>query len=201
MADYSNRLVRVIYNGGAALAAAITAANSGYAISATRNAPATVPVPGNIYTLAGVGLNLTAFTATASDGKFTCANYTASGQPEALNNTGDGCPAAAALIGPRDINVDNDGNLIFTDYTNNRIRIMCVDCASTTLAAQLITLENPGVTPVNGALYTVAGYTVDYRDGISASAILPPPCPASRSFAAPPPLQALPLKTSSSPTT
>ena len=42
--DYSDRLVRVIYNGGASVAALITAANSGYAISATRNAPATVPV-------------------------------------------------------------------------------------------------------------------------------------------------------------
>jgi trimeric autotransporter adhesin len=165
VSDYSDRLVRVVYNGGTALAAAITAANSGYAISSTRNAPATVPVRGNIYTLAGVGANLTAFTVTAPDGKFACANYAASGQPEALNNMGDGCPAAAALIGPRDVNVDNDGNLIFTDYTNNRIRIMCVNCATTTLAAQLITLENPGVTPVNGYLYTVAGYTVGYRDG------------------------------------
>src|ERR1700744_5902508 len=107
--DYSDRLVRVIYNGGASVAALITAANSGYAISATRSAPATVPVGGNIYTIAGVGANgPAALTVTASDGKFECANFAASGQPEALNSLGDGCPAASAPIGPRDVTPDVD---------------------------------------------------------------------------------------------
>jgi len=172
IADYSDRLVRVVYNGGLALANAITAANSGYAISSTRTAPATVPIVGNIYTLAGVGANLTAFTATATDGNYECAGYATTGQPEASSPFGDGCPAAAAIVGARDVNVDNDGNLIFTDYTNSRIRIMCVNCSSTALATALIKLQNPNVTPVNGDIYTVAGYsgpngasaTVGYRD-------------------------------------
>lgn len=173
VADYTDRLVRVIYKGGASVAAAITAANSGYKISAGRNAPATVPVAGNIYTIAGVGAGVAiaaaasnttgGFTATNSDGKYACANYAASGQADALNAVGDGCPAAAADIGARDVTVDNDGNLILTDYTNNRVRILCVNCTGT-LAATLIETENSGVTPVNGAIYTVAGYTVGYRD-------------------------------------
>src|ERR1700678_4116168 len=35
VADYTDRLVRVVYNGGASVAALITAANSGYAISSS----------------------------------------------------------------------------------------------------------------------------------------------------------------------
>jgi hypothetical protein len=165
VADYSDRLVRVIYHGGAAVKAAILAANSGYAISASRNAPATMPVVGDIYTIAGVGAGLTAFTATATDSKYACANYAGSGQPEAIDSVGDGCPASASIVGARDVTIDGNGNLVITDYTNNRIRILCVDCATGTPAAQLIALENPGATIVNGNIYTVAGYTVGYRDG------------------------------------
>lgn len=167
VADYTDRLVRVIYNGGPALAAAITAANSGFAISAGKNAPAVVPAAGNIYTIAGVGTTPSALTVTATDGsgKFACANYAATGQPDALNSLGDGCPAAAAPVGPRDVSLDADGNLFITDYTNSRIRVLCVNCASTTMAAKLIALEQPGVTPVNGAMYTIAGYAGGYRDG------------------------------------
>src|ERR1700691_3355529 len=70
VADYSDRLVRVVYNGGSALAAAITAANSGYSISSSRKSNGTVPVVGNIYTLAGLGANgVAAITVTATDGK------------------------------------------------------------------------------------------------------------------------------------
>ena len=128
VADYTDRLVRVIYNGGANLAAAITTANSGYSISTTVKAPAPTPVVGDIYTLAGFGgTAVAALTATASDGKYACANYATSGQPEALNSLGDGCPAASAPIGPRDVTVDSDGNLFFTDYTNSRIRVFCVN--------------------------------------------------------------------------
>ena len=166
IADYSDRLVRVIYYGGTNVAAAITAANSGYIISATRNAPAPAPVVGDIYTIAGFGgTTVAALTATAKDGKFECANYTATGQPEALNSLGDGCPAASAPIAPRDVTPDSDGNLFLTDYGNSRVRVMCVNCATGTMAAALIQLEDPGVTPVNGAMYTIAGYAAGYRDG------------------------------------
>ncbi len=162
VADYTDRLVRVVYNGGANLAAAITAANSGYAISSSRSAPAPAPVVGNIYTIAGLGATPAALT--LSGNSYPCANYATSGQPVALNSLGDGCPAASAPIGPRDVAVDGDGNLFLTDYTDSRIRVLCVNCASATAAAALITLENPGVTPVNGAMYTIAGYAGGYRD-------------------------------------
>jgi hypothetical protein len=164
VADYTDRLVRVVYNGGASVAALITAANSGYAISASKSAPAPTPVVGDIYTIAGIGTTPAALTVTATDGKFSCANYTASGQPEALNSLGDGCPAASAPIGPRDVSMDADGNLFLTDYTDSRVRVLCVNCGATNLATQLIELENPGVTPVNGAMYTVAGYATGFRD-------------------------------------
>ncbi|HEY4356624.1 MAG TPA: Ig-like domain repeat protein [Acidobacteriaceae bacterium] len=162
--DYTDRLVRVVYAGGSQLAAAITAANSGYAISSTKNAPAPVPVVGNIYTLAGMGTAPATLTATNTGGGFACANYAASGQPSALNNLGDGCPAASAPIGARAVQPDADGNLFMVDYTNSRVRVFCVNCAASTAAAQLITLENPGITPVNGAMYTVVGFAAGYRD-------------------------------------
>lgn len=165
IADYSDRLVRVIYEGGANLAAAITAANSGYTISASASAPAPIPVVGDMYTLAGFGGTSTAALTVTTGGKYDCANYAASGQPQALNSLGDGCPAASAPIGPRDVTVDSDGNLFLTDYTNSRIRVFCVNCASNTMAAQLIESEESGVTPVNGAMYTIAGYAGGYRDG------------------------------------
>ena len=144
--------------------ALITATNSGYAISASKSAPAPTPVVGDIYTIAGIGTTPAALTVTATDGKFSCANYATSGQPEALNSLGDGCPAASAPIGPRDVSLDADGNLFLTDYTNSRIRVLCVNCGASNLATQLIELENPGVTPVNGAMYTVAGYATGFRD-------------------------------------
>ncbi|SNT44215.1 Ig-like domain (group 3) [Granulicella rosea] len=164
IADYTDRLVRVVYAGGTQLAAAITAANSGYAISATRSAPAPAPVVGNIYTIAGLGTTPAALTATNASGGYYCANYAATGQPVGLNSLGDGCPAASAPIGARAVQPDSDGNLFFVDYTDSRVRVFCVNCAATTNAAQLIALENPGVTPVNGAMYTVAGYAGGYRD-------------------------------------
>ena len=173
VADYSDRLVRVVYNGGPAIAALITAANCGYTISATRSAPFTctpTPAPqlvvGDIYTIAGFGGSTTvALSNTDSSGKYVCANYVTAGQPEALNSLGDGCPAASVPIGPRDVALDAAGNLFLTDYTNSRIRVLCVSCTAGSLAAQLIKLENPGVTPVNGAMYTVAGFSTGYRDG------------------------------------
>lgn len=162
VADYNDKQVRVVYNGNPALAAAITAANSGYAISSSRNAPAVTPVVGNVYTIAGLGpAGVAAFTASGN----ACANYATSGQPTGLNTLGDGCPGASAPVAARDVKPDADGNLFITDYSNGRIRVFCVNCATTTLAAKLITLENPTVTaPANGAMYTIAGFASGYRD-------------------------------------
>jgi hypothetical protein len=172
IADYNDRAIRVVYNGNPALAAAIKAANTGFTIAynqSSHSAPAPTPVAGNIYTIAGIGMNTVsptqtyaALTVTNSDSKFACGNV--AGNPDALNSLGDGCPAATAPIGPRDVSIDNDGNLFFTDYTNSRIRIFCVNCATGTMAASLIALEG-GATPVNGAMFTVAGFAGGFRDG------------------------------------
>jgi hypothetical protein len=175
--DYSDHLVRVIYNGNPLLATAIKVANSGFSISfggqTARSAPAPTPMVGDIYTIAGVGANTTntAYTYTSltvknADGNFACANV--AGNPDALNFLGDGCPAGAATVGPRDVKVDNDGNLFIVDYTNSRIRVLCVNCASTTAAYAMIQLGNgTGVTPVNGDIYTIAGFSVGYRDAVA----------------------------------
>jgi sugar lactone lactonase YvrE len=174
IADYNDRAIRVVYNGNAALATAIKAANSGFTIAyggqASRSAPAPTAVVGDIYTIAGIGDNAitpaqtyAALTVTNTDGKFACGNV--AGNPDALNSLGDGCPAAAAPIGPRDVSIDTDGNLFFTDYTNSRVRVFCVNCASGTMAAALIALEQgSSVTPVNGAMYTIVGFAGGFRD-------------------------------------
>jgi hypothetical protein len=165
VADYNDRQVRVVYNGNPQLAAAIQLANSGYAISTSHSAPAPTPIVGDIYTLAGVGASTTTFASLTGNA---CANYASSGAT-GINSLGDGCPGASAPIGPRDVKVDSDGNLFLADYTNGRIRVFCVNCATTTLAAKLITLENPAVkTPSNGAMYTIAGFANGYRDGYPA---------------------------------
>ncbi|WP_263369518.1 Ig-like domain repeat protein [Granulicella cerasi] len=166
-ADYGNKQVRVVYNGGTQLAAAIKAANSGY-VTPLASAPSPTPVAGNVYTLAGVGVGTSTayptFTVLNVSG-LPCANYAASGQPTALDTLGDGCPGASAPVAARDVKVDADGNLFLADYSNGRIRVFCVNCAVTTSAAKLITTENPTVTaPANGAMYTIAGFANGYRD-------------------------------------
>ena len=162
IADYSHRLLRVIYNGGMQVYAAISAANTGFTPSG-HALPSFTPTVGNIYTLAGTGTVTTALTATGAGGAYSCANNSASASV-ASDSLGDGCPGAGAVVGPRDVKLDADGNLFVTDYTDSRIRVFCVNCAAGTLAASLITLENAGVTPVNGAIYTIVGFTVGYRD-------------------------------------
>ena len=63
--DYSHKQVRVVYNGNPLLAAAITAANSGYT-PLTHAAPAPTPVVGSVYTLVGTGTTTLALSSTLS---------------------------------------------------------------------------------------------------------------------------------------
>jgi sugar lactone lactonase YvrE len=69
---------------------------------------------------------------------------------------GDGASAVAAkLWTPFNVAVDASGNVFINDNANHRIRILY---QAGTLAAHLITLENPTVTtPVAGYIYTIAG--------------------------------------------
>ncbi len=159
-ADYSHKLVRVLYEGGTQLAAAIVAANSNFTPSSHALTSFT-PTVGNVYSIAGTGATTLALTVNSS-GTYSCANNSASATA-GFNSLGDGCPGAGATVGPRAVVPDSDGNLFITDYTNSRVRVLCVNCAAGTMAATMISSLD-GVTPVNGDIYTVVGFTIGYRD-------------------------------------
>jgi hypothetical protein len=146
VADQSNNLIRVIYNGGDAMAAAIVASN----VQAT----GLVPVKGNIYTLAGQAYSgtLTAPTTTYCNQNGTGATGT--------NKQLDGCPGVEAYILPRGFGVDNDGNIFFGSVgVIYDVRVFYVGGAA---AAKLITLENPTITtPQVGYVYNIAGLTAN----------------------------------------
>ncbi len=144
ISDYSHFALRVLYNGGAALAAAIVAANP--------TASGLVPQPGNVYTLAG-GSRQGSITKTGSPLAYYC-NSAGSG-PIALNSSGNGCPGSEAEVKPRTAAIDAAGNVFFPNISGGtQIKVFYVGGAA---AANLITLENPGVTPQPGYVYGVAG--------------------------------------------
>jgi len=138
IADQTDMLVRVVYNGGAALTAALAASN-------VQN-PGLIPVKGNIYTIAG------GYTSTSG---LTCAQKTGT-TPSGSDAALDGCPATESEQAPRGIAVDSDGNIFVASVTpNSEIRIIYV---GGTKAAALITLENPTITsPQVGYVYNIAG--------------------------------------------
>jgi len=152
VADQTNMLVRVVYNQGAALAAAIAAAN-------VQNL-GLVPVKGNIYTLAG-GVTSTPVNRFCSQG-----TTGASGNTSSL----DGCPATQSEQGPRGLAVDADGNVFISSVSpSSEIRVVYVGGIA---AAKLITLENPTVTsPQVGYVYTIAGSNSSAYTGDGALAI------------------------------
>lgn len=137
IADYSALKVRVIYQGGDAMACSImmqSPTSFGLSASATTCAGATSqPVPGYIYTLAGTG---------------------------AGGITGDGGKASAALMANvAAVAISPSGDVFVTDNSvqaarTSRIRVIY---AGGSAAAALIALENPGTTPVIGNIYRVAG--------------------------------------------
>lgn len=143
ISDYSHFALRVLYNGGTALAAAIVAANP--------NVSNLVPQPGYVYTLAG-GSRQGAISKTGSPLAYYC-NSAGSG-PVALNSAGNGCPGAEAEVKPRTAAIDANGNIFFPNISGGtEIKVIFV---GGTAAANLITLENPGVTPQPGYVYDVA---------------------------------------------
>ena len=140
IADQTFQLVRVVYNGGSALATALATSN-------VQN-PGLVPVKGNIYTIAG------GITATPTEGTKYCnqAGTGVIGTDVSL----DGCPASESEQGPRGVAVDGDGNIFIASVSpDSQIRVIYV---GGTKAAALITLENPTITsPVAGYVYNIAG--------------------------------------------
>jgi len=153
IADQTYMLVRVVYNGGTALAAAITASN-------VQNA-GLVPVKGNIYTIAG------GITSTPSESTHYC-NQAGSGII-GTDTELDGCPASESIQAPRGLAVDADGNLFISDVASgDNVHVLYVGGAK---AAALITLENPTITtPLPGYIYNLAGTSAAYTgDGGLAS--------------------------------
>ena len=68
---------------------------------------------------------------------------------------GDGGLASQSLLTTTEDNiVDSAGDIIIADGGNNRIRVIYAGGAA---MAKLITLENPGVTPTFGYIYTIMG--------------------------------------------
>jgi sugar lactone lactonase YvrE len=151
IADYGHLALRVIYNGGAALKAAIIAANPYW----TNLSPVPTVTVGRIYTIGG-GSRTAAISKTGTGTTMYYCNSNGSGTVSIDTSSvgGDGCPASQTYIGPRTIALDKDGNIFFTSTKNGQsVRVIYV---GGTTAANLIKLENPGVTPQVGFLYDIS---------------------------------------------
>jgi len=145
----TNNDIRVIYEGGAVLTQLLIASS-----------PAITdftPIPGHIYTLAGAR----ASTIPKTGSKVTC-NLVATG-PVALDSAGDGCPGTQAYIKPRGLSVDANGNVFFVSTGGGNV--VKVLYAGGTQVANLITTENPGVTPQVGYVYQLAGQSAASYNG------------------------------------
>jgi hypothetical protein len=88
----------------------------------------------------------------------------------ATDTFGDGCaffetgkPAAAST--PAGIGVDKDGNPIFSDTQDSVVRVMYV--GGTTMA-NIISLNNGGITPVAGTVYAIEGTGTATKSGTPA---------------------------------
>jgi sugar lactone lactonase YvrE len=142
--------VRVIYKGGSVLAALLVASNA--------NLTNFTPIPGRIYTLAG-GIPSTLTVKNGS--KFACNAQTTG--PVGLDSAGDGCPGAQSYVKPRGLSVDANGNVFMVSTGGgNTVKVLYAGGAQ---VANLITLENPGVTPQFGYMYKLAGQSTAAYSG------------------------------------
>lgn len=142
IADQTNDLVRVIYNGGTAMATAITAA---YAQTTTP----VVPQVGYIYTLVGGPQG------TPSQSTYYCTE-TGTGAV-GFDKQLDGCPGAYAYVQPRGMAFDKDGNLFISSLASSyTVRVVYI---GGTAVQNLIALENPTLVgpPQVGYVYEIAG--------------------------------------------
>jgi len=143
VADYNHFELRVIYNGGSALAAAIVAANPWVS--------GLTPTKGNMYLLAG-GSRQATISKTGTPSAYYC--NSAGSLSIAINSGGSGCPGGYAYIKPRQMAVDRDGNVFWPNISGGAgIKMFYVGGA---LGAALIKVENPGVTAQPGFVYDVA---------------------------------------------
>ncbi|SNT34600.1 Ig-like domain (group 3) [Granulicella rosea] len=127
--------IRVIYNGGAAAAALITA----------ENPTVTAPVVGYVYKIAG--------------GVFA--------------SSGDGALAASGgILYARGLVLTPDGDLVFTDQSTtsgSQVAKVRVVYGGGSRMASLIALENSGIVPQLGYMYTIGGSSTTGASGIGYS--------------------------------
>ena len=157
--DYNNYALRVIYMGGAGLAAAIQAANPTQTI---------VPKVGYVYTLAGSRTATIASTQGATGGKMYYCNSAGSGLV-GLGSNGDNCPATYGYIKPRGVTVDSNGNVFFASASGSApVRVVYMGGAVVT---NLIETLLPGTVPQVGFIYSIVkSTTTGYKgDGLLAS--------------------------------
>jgi sugar lactone lactonase YvrE len=150
--DYNNYALRVIYEGGAGLAAAIQAANPTQTIT---------PQVGYVYTLAGSRSAAIASTQGPTGKAYYC-NGAGSGQI-ALSSNGDNCPATYAYLKPRGIAIDANGNVFFASSSGSApVRVIYV---GGTAVANLIETLYPGTTPQVGFIYSIVKSSSDAYGG------------------------------------
>jgi hypothetical protein len=139
--DYNNYSLRVIYMGGANLAAALQAANPTHTFT---------PQVGYVYTLAG---SRTAALSDVTPPGGGAKNYYCNGISGAfgLNNKGDNCPATYAYLKPRNPYVDAYGNVLFTTASGAALRVVYVGGAQMAALIQIL----DGVPPQVGYSYSI----------------------------------------------
>jgi len=139
--DYNNYSLRVIYMGGANLAAALQAANPTHTFT---------PQVGYVYTLAGSRTAaLSDVTPPGGGAKGYYCNGISGGV--GLNNKGDNCPATYAYLKPRNPYVDAYGNVIFTTASGAALRVVYVGGAQMASLIQIL----DGVPPQVGYSYSI----------------------------------------------
>ena len=156
----TNNDIRVIYKGGSVLTSMLIASN----VTLSNF----IPIPGRIYTVAGARPSAL----TVKNGtKYSCDGTTTG--PQALDSAGDGCPATQAYLKVRGMWVDANGNIFLVSTGGGNV--VKVIYAGGTQVANLIMVENPGVTPQIGYVYQLAGQsTASYGGdgGLAKSAAL-----------------------------
>ena len=161
--DYNTYALRVIYNGGNNLAAAIQASNPTQTI---------VPKVGYVYTIAGSRTAALASTQGATGGKMYYCNGAGSGIV-GLGSNGDNCPATYAYIKPRSPYVDAYGNVFFISASGGApVRVLYVG-GGTTLT-NLLGVLYPGTVPQVGFVYSIiksatSGYAGDGQLAVNAA--------------------------------
>jgi len=160
ISDYGDKLIRVLYQGGPALTAALIAASPAI--------PNFTPIPGRIYTLAGAAQATISQTQQTGGAKAYYCNLLGSGTVGLASN-GDGCPGTESYIQPRGISIDANGNVFFANLAGGSgMRVLYVGGAA---VASLITTLNSTVTsPQIGYVYSITGASTAGFSGDGANA-------------------------------